>query len=96
MSTYCYEFAPTTDLTEIESSLLLSVWATEALHGECQVHLDAEYEFDRIRRRLVADASTPVGVDLNRILIGYFRREFSREDFQVNRCVDIPGSRSDD
>ena len=38
---YRYSFKPSVPLEDIEASLLLAVLATESLHGEAQVRLDA-------------------------------------------------------
>jgi hypothetical protein len=73
---YRYAFAPETALAEIEASLLLAIWGTESLHGESQVRLDASHYLDSAKRACVIDAGTPVGRDLNRLFVGYLRREF--------------------
>src|SRR6056297_3414252 len=85
---YRYEFSPHIATADVEASLLLSIWACEALHGESQVRLDAGHALDNDQQKLVVDASPAVGQDLNRILTGFLRREFEPADFSVER-VDL-------
>jgi hypothetical protein len=74
---YRYTFPAAVPLAEVESSLLLALWAAESLHGESQVRLDASHLLDVDKRTCVIDAGTPVGRDLNRLFVGYLRREFA-------------------
>lgn len=87
---YRYKFQPDVPLDDVEDSLLLAIWATEALHGESQVQLDLGHVLDRESRRIVIDASTRVGKDFNRVLIGFLRREFEPHDFTVERIDKAP------
>ena len=87
---YRYQFESHIEMVEVEASLLLSTWATEALHGESQVRLDAGHALDEQKRKLVIDASTEVGKDLNRILTGFLQREFEPTDFSVERVTEVP------
>jgi hypothetical protein len=61
------------------------LFAIESLHGESQVRLDASHVFDATRRLCVIDSRTQVGRDLNRIFIGFLRREFGPESVRVER-----------
>lgn len=87
MSKELYRYAFTVDvpLEDVEASLLLAVLATESLHGETQVRLDAAHYFDRDRRACVIDAGTTVGRDVNRLFVGFLRREFGEDVFRVER-----------
>ena len=80
---YRYEFPPEVPLEEVEASLLLALLATESLHGEVQVRLDASHFLDPDRRACVIDAGTPVGRDINRLFVGFLRREFGEDAFTV-------------
>ncbi|MEO2026661.1 MAG: hypothetical protein ABGZ23_12350 [Fuerstiella sp.] len=82
---YRYEFQPDVPLEEVEASLLLAVLATESLHGESQVRLDASHYLDPDRRACVIDAGTPVGRDVNRLFVGFMRREYGEDAFRVER-----------
>ncbi len=82
---YCYTFNEQVDLEDVDSSLLLSVWACESLHGKAAIRLELKQTFDRSRRQLLIDATSEVGRDLNRILTGFLLREFRSEDFRVSR-----------
>ena len=83
MITHRYTFLRPADWQSVEASLLLSIWAVEALHGEDQYLLDARYRTDERRLTIDVDATTQVGVDLNRILLGYFRKEFPHGEMEV-------------
>ncbi|WP_339749271.1 hypothetical protein [uncultured Rubinisphaera sp.] len=87
---YRYEFKPHVQMLEVEASHLLSIWACEGLHGESQVRMDAGHAIDKDERKLVIDASTEVGKDLNRILTGFLQREFEPTDFSVERVTEVP------
>ena len=82
---YRYTFLPAVALDEVEATLLLAIWGAESLHGESQVRLDAGHLLDRGRRACVIDAGTPVGQDVNRLFVGFLRREFDDDSFRVER-----------
>ena len=87
---YRYAFVPEVPVEEIEASLLLAVLGAESLHGEAQVRMDAGHCFEPTKRACVIDAGTPVGRDLNRLFVGFLRREFGEDSFQVERIEDHP------
>ena len=82
---YRYSFSPPVPLEEIEATLLLALWGAESLHGESQVRLDATHLLDRTRRVCVIDAGSTVGLDINRLFVGFLRREFGEDSFRVER-----------
>jgi hypothetical protein len=82
---YRYSFAENVQMEDVEASLVLAILATESLHGEAQVRLDAAHFLDRDGRACVIDAATEVGHDINRLFIGFLRREFSGNSFTVER-----------
>src|SRR3954451_25079348 len=82
---YRFTFSPDVPPQEVEASMLLAVFAVESLHGEVQVRLDAAHSFDPDGRSCVIDAGTAVGRDLNRVFIGFLRREFGEDAFRVER-----------
>ena len=82
---YRYSFKSNVPIEEVEASLLLAIVATENLHGESEVRLDAAHYFDAAERACVIDASTPVGRDINRLFVGFLNREFGPYAFQVHR-----------
>ncbi len=87
---YRYGFQPQVPLEEVVASLLLALMATESLHGEAQVRLDAAHYLDPIQRACVIEAGTPVGRDINRLFVGFLRREFGEDAFQVERVETVP------
>lgn len=82
---YRYSFPSTVPLDEVEATLLLAIWGAESLHGESQVRLDATHLLDRDLRTCVIEAGSPVGRDVNRLFVGFVRREFGDEAFRVDR-----------
>jgi hypothetical protein len=89
-SIYRYQFGEVVPGEEVEATLVLSIFAVEALHGESQTRLDAGHAFDAKKRAVVIDASTPVGRDLNRVFIGFVTREFGPGSFRVERVQQKP------
>ena len=87
---YRYAFTPGVPIEEVEASLLLAVLATESLHGEAQTRLDAAHYLDTDHRACVIDAGTAVGRDFNRLFVGFIRREFGEDAFQVERVDSAP------
>ena len=85
---YRYDFVGDVNLEEVEAVLLLSVMATECLHGLQQTRLDASYLFDQKRNASIIDAGTPVGRDLNRLFTGFIVLEFGSDSFTVDRLGD--------
>ncbi len=82
---YRYEFRPDVPLEEVEASLLLAFLATESLHGESQVRLDASHCLNHEQRACVIDARTRVGRDINRLFVGFLRHEFGEDSFTIER-----------
>jgi hypothetical protein len=82
---YRYTFDSSVAANDIESTLLLSIMATESLHGASQVRLDTAHVFDADRRICVIDATTPVGRDINRLFTGFVTQEFGEDAFEVHR-----------
>ncbi len=82
---YRYTIAPEVPVEDVEASLVLALFAVESLHGEAQTKLDASHAFDADKRSCVIDAGTPVGRDLNRVFVGFLRREFGEDSFTVDR-----------
>ena len=82
---YRYIFSEEVPTEDIESSVVLAIMAVESLHGESQVRLDAAHYLYAPSRTCVIDAGTTVGRDLNRLFIGFIRREFGEDSFKVER-----------
>jgi hypothetical protein len=82
---YRYVFAEGVPLEEVEASLLLALFGVESLHGESQTRLDAGHVFDPEKRTCLIDGGTDVGRDLNRLFVGFVRREFGEDSFSVER-----------
>ena len=87
---YRYEFAEVLDVTEVEATITLALMATESLHGEPRVRLEARYSFDSASRTCVIDAGGEVGRDLNRLFLGFVSREFGRDSFSVRPLSEWP------
>jgi hypothetical protein len=87
---YRYNFNSDVPMEDIETSLLLAILATESLHGEAQVRLDTAHYLDSASHACVIDAGTPVGRDINRLFVGFLRREFGEDSFSVERVNEFP------
>jgi hypothetical protein len=85
-SLYRYTFGPEVPPEEIEATLVLALLAAESLHGESLVLLDGAHHFDPDRRACILDAGSAVGIDLNKLFVGFLRREFD-EAFRVERVA---------
>ena len=84
---YRYEFNEEVPIEEAEASLVLAIFAAESLHGEATVRLDVAHHFDVEKRACVIDAGTSAGKDLNRLFVGFLRREFGANGFSVERIT---------
>lgn len=82
---YRFHLADAVPAADAEATLVLSIFAVEAIHGESQARLDAGHAFDPKMRTVVIDASTPVGRDFNRLFLGFLSREFGPGSFRVER-----------
>ena len=82
---YRYTFSEGLPIEDVEASLLMALLSVESLHGESQARLEAAHAFDAEKRYCVIDAGTDVGRDLNRLFVGYLRREFGEDAFKVQR-----------
>jgi hypothetical protein len=87
---YRYEFDPSVPFDEIEASMALAIVGVEALHGEPEVQLNPVHALDESTRRCVIDAESDIGRDLNRLFLGYVRREFGADAFRVQRISNPP------
>lgn len=86
---YRFVFAKCVPLAEVAGTLRLCVLATESLHGEVAVALDARHEFDARRRRCTIAAGTRAGRDLAKLFGNFARREFGAEAVEVERVGDL-------
>lgn len=84
---YRYTFPSSVDFMEVEAAMLLALFGTQSLHGETQVRLDAAHTIDRESRVCLLDATTPIGLDLNRLFLGFIRREVGDESIRVERLI---------
>lgn len=80
---YKYIFDSSVDMADVEVSLLLALLATESLHGESRARLEAAHAWHAEGRACVIGAAGPVGRDLNRLFVGFVRREFGEDAFRV-------------
>ncbi|MCH8840952.1 MAG: hypothetical protein IH831_09845 [Planctomycetes bacterium] len=84
---FSYQFSPSLDIVDVEATVTLAILATESLHGESRVKLEAPHTFDAKNRTCTIEASSEVGRDLNRLFLGFVSREFGRDSFQVERVA---------
>ena len=84
---YRYRFADAASMQDVEETLLLSVIATEALHGRSKVNLDARFQLDNRQRTCEVDASNEVGRDIARIFTGLLTSQMGEDAFKVKRAA---------
>ena len=82
---YHYIFSQALPLGEIEAVLLRTLISAEYLHGATRVRLEAGHYLDAEDKTCVVDATTPVGEDLNKLLVGSLATEFGPDAFSVER-----------
>jgi hypothetical protein len=82
-----YSFSASVDIVEVEATVTLSLLATESLHGESRVRLEAHHSFDAEGRTCTIDATGEAGRDLNRLFLGFISREFGQNSFRVERVA---------
>lgn len=82
---YRYTFSDRIPLAEIEGTLLLAVWGSEALHGEAVVRLHPCHRFDPVRRLCEFDTDSGHGRDIQKLFEGYATREYGPSAFHRER-----------
>jgi hypothetical protein len=80
-----FTFKPDVDLEQTEGTLLLSIIATEALHGQAAVRLEARYLFSNEKRACVIECRGKVSDDVIQIFTGFLIHEFGEDAFKVVR-----------
>lgn len=85
MTRYRYSFQDSISFDDIEGSLVLALLGAENLHGNCEVRLNAGHDTDSVSRTVVVDATHRVGIDLNKLFVGYLKHEFGSNSFTVER-----------
>jgi hypothetical protein len=88
---YRFTFDEQVALEDVAASLILARWATEALHGEPVVALEAKHHIDAPNRQCVVEAVSPAGRDLARLFLGFLRRELAPAQFRVE-CLPVTQS----
>jgi len=83
-----FTFAKSVPAAELEGTLHLARLATESLHGEDRVRLEAGFSMDHAAHAVVIDATGEVGRTLALIFRGYARREFGADAFEMHRTRD--------
>lgn len=87
---YQYIFSQAIPLGDIEATLLRTLISAEYLHGPTRVRLEAGHYLDAQDKTCVVDATTPVGQDLNKLLVGALATQFGPDSFTVERIAKAP------
>lgn len=90
VGTFRITFDASIPLDEAQDTLELSVIAAEALHGQSEVRLEAEYKMDFPTRTCLIHATSDAGRDLLQIFVGYLSEEFGEKAFAVRRIEALP------
>lgn len=80
-----FTFADSAPMDEVAGTLQLARIATESLHGEDRMRLEAAFTINRVTRACIIDAACEVGRTLALIFGGYARREFGRDAVSMDR-----------
>jgi hypothetical protein len=84
---YDYQFAPETDMPQVEEALLLATMAAEGLHGRARIRLEAAFKCDPVTRSAEIDASTEVGDAIARIFTALLTTTIGEPAFRVTRSA---------
>ena len=79
-----FSFKPDVDLEQAEGTLLLSIIAAEALHGQAAVRLEARYLFSNEKRACVIERRGQVSDNVIKIFTGFLIHEFGEDAFGVS------------
>jgi hypothetical protein len=86
-----FTFDDTVPLEDVAASLILARWATEALHGEPVVALEAWHSLDAQKHECTVETTSAAGRDLAKMFLGFLKRELAPTLFRVERlAVDSP------
>lgn len=80
---YRFTFSRAADLTEVEATLHLALYASEGLFGAARVRLEFGYRLDGERNAILVDATTEVGSVIARIFTSLLLREIGEDTFEV-------------
>jgi hypothetical protein len=78
-------FVESTDMGEVEDTLLLAILAVGCLHGQAAVRLEAGYAIDPESRVVVLDNEGTLAVAVARMFVGMCSHEFGDHAFHVIR-----------
>jgi hypothetical protein len=90
-----YRFHDNVALDDIEAEIVLALLNVESLHGPARTRLEATHFLDSDQRTLIVDATTDVGEDFNRLLVGGLLRAYGPDGFQVTRLLNPPKQERD-
>lgn len=79
-----FTFDDSVDLEQAEGTLLLSIIAAEALHGQAAVRLEARYLFSNEKRACVIERRGKASDDVIKIFTGFLIHEFGEDAFGVS------------
>jgi hypothetical protein len=82
---YRYTFTGAFPFQDVEATIMIALFGTQALHGETRTRLDARYVFDTDTRTCVIDATTEAGQHFNELFTEYCRRSFGDDAFKIER-----------
>lgn len=80
---YVFTFPESTDMQQIEESLLLATMSAEGLHGRTRIQLEASYSLDSEERKAVVGAESEVGEAIARIFAALLSLTVGESGFQV-------------
>lgn len=86
MNVYRYQFSDDMQFSDAEETFVLSLFVTEALHGEPASRLHIAHAADESQKRMAVECRGEVGLHFNMIFCGLLSKEFGRDAFEVKRA----------
>lgn len=72
---------------EVEAMLQLALLALQSLYGDPQTRLQVALSFNAQKRECLIDESTPLGLELGCLLLGFLQSAFEPDAIRVDRVI---------
>ena len=87
----CFEFEPSVCMHRVRELLAHAVHAAIAIHGEIQVHMEAELIFCDQGRSCVIDAGTSAGKTIHQVFTQLLHASLDTGNFTVKQMDEMEG-----
>ena len=79
------KFSAEIPIVDARNFLLLSILATESIHGHTSVRMNMRFYLDEEKHCCVFDVSNEVGTHASRIFTGFLSEQFGDESFSIEK-----------